>query len=66
MADYWNSLHTGIFLSDTEDKLWEQIRPLCELLHKYVRYRLWQFYSDDTLFPFSGHIPEHVVGKLIN
>ena len=63
LADYWDSMYSGLILSDTAETLWEQIKPLYELLHTYVRHRLRDFYDDEIVLPSTGHIPEHLLGR---
>jgi len=44
------------------DRLWEQVRPLYEALHTYVRGRLRTVYGDAV--PASGPIPVHLLGNM--
>jgi peptidyl-dipeptidase A len=46
-----------------EDRLWEQLRPLYESLHAYVRGQLRKKYGGD-LVPVHGPIPAHLLGNL--
>ena len=46
-----------------EDRLWEQLRPLYESLHAYVRGQLRKKYGED-LVPVHGPIPAHLLGNL--
>ena len=45
------------------DRLWEQVRPLYEELHCYVRAELSQRYGPEVVPP-DGLIPAHVVGNM--
>ncbi len=45
------------------DRLWEQVRPLYESLHAYVRDRLRARYGDDVV-PADGPIPAHLLGNM--
>ena len=45
------------------DRLWEQVRPLYESLHAYVRARLVQQYGADVVDP-DGMIPAHLLGNM--
>ena len=45
------------------DRLWEQVRPLYESLHCYVRGELSEHYGADVV-PESGPIPAHVLGNM--
>ena len=44
------------------DRLWNQLRPLYESLHTYVRGRLHQKYGDAV--PADGPIPAHLLGNI--
>jgi peptidyl-dipeptidase A len=44
------------------DRLWEQVRPLYDALHTYVRGRLRAVYGDAV--PASGPIPAHFLGNM--
>ena len=44
------------------DRLWEQVRPLYNSLHAYMRMRLREKYGD--LVPQNGPIPAHLLGNL--
>ncbi|OQV24979.1 Angiotensin-converting enzyme [Hypsibius exemplaris] len=50
------------FLSDL-DALWNQIRPLYNELHAYVRRRLIQRYPAENIRP-DGPIPAHLLGNM--
>lgn len=45
------------------ERLWEQVRPLYESLHCYVRGRLAKKYGDDKVDP-KGKIPAHLLGNM--
>ena len=45
------------------ERLWQQVRPLYESLHAYVRARLRQKYGSD-LVPEDGPIPAHLLGNM--
>ncbi|MDQ7008153.1 MAG: M2 family metallopeptidase [Acidobacteriota bacterium] len=45
------------------ERLWEQVRPLYEQLHCYVRARLRQHYGS-ALVPEDGPIPAHLLGNM--
>ena len=45
-------------------RLFEQIKPLYEQLHAYVRRRLKSKFHKDHPFPSSGHIPAHLLGNM--
>ena len=45
------------------DRLWEQVRPLYESLHCYVRAKLSEFYGEEVV-PLDGPIPAHLLGNM--
>ncbi|HEV2129540.1 MAG TPA: M2 family metallopeptidase, partial [Longimicrobiaceae bacterium] len=45
------------------ERLWEQMRPLYESLHAYVRARLVERYGPDVVPP-EGMIPAHLLGNM--
>ncbi len=45
------------------DRLWEQVRPLYESLHCYVRARLAQHYGEEQV-PLDQPIPAHLTGNM--
>ncbi len=65
MGDLWRSAYDmppEAFEKDT-DRLWEQVRPLYEELHCYVRAQLRSTYGNDKV-PAHGPIPAHLLGNL--
>jgi peptidyl-dipeptidase A len=50
-------------LAKEADRLWDQLRPLYESLHAYVRGQLRKKYGND-LVPTNGPIPAHLLGNL--
>lgn len=44
------------------DRLWEQVRPLYDSLHAYVRMKLREKYGD--VVPANGPIPAHLLGNI--
>ena len=42
-------------------EIWEQIKPLYQNLHAYIRRQLQTIYPDNH-FPTEGHIPAHILG----
>nr|MDP9146739.1 M2 family metallopeptidase [Acidobacteriota bacterium] len=50
-------------LATEADRLWEQLRPLYESLHAYVRGQLAKKYGS-TLVPAKAPIPAHLLGNL--
>ncbi|XP_053409042.1 angiotensin-converting enzyme-like isoform X1 [Mercenaria mercenaria] len=60
---YWRSVYdTETFQTDIETLL-EQLKPLYQNLHTYVRRKLMTIYGQDK-FPDSGHIPAHILGNM--
>lgn len=47
---------------DQIQALWEQLKPLYEQIHAYVRRRLYEKYGDKVLTK-DGLIPAHLLGK---
>jgi peptidyl-dipeptidase A len=45
------------------DRLWEQVKPLYESLHCYVRAKLSDRYGEEVV-PASGPLPAHVLGNM--
>ena len=45
------------------DRLWDQVRPLYESLHAYVRAKLGEKYGT-ALVPAAGMIPAHLLGNM--
>jgi peptidyl-dipeptidase A len=61
----WRSMYDmppGEFAKEV-DRLWEQLRPLYESLHAYVRGQLRKKYGND-LVAAHGPIPAHLLGNL--
>ena len=61
----WRSMYDmppDQFAKET-DRLWEQLRPLYESLHAYVRGQLAKKYGS-TLVPANAPIPAHLLGNL--
>jgi peptidyl-dipeptidase A len=62
-GEYWRSFYTIDDFEMAMDRLWQQVRPLYEQLHAYVRRRLIEVYGKHAdKFPASGHIPAHLTG----
>jgi peptidyl-dipeptidase A len=45
------------------ERLWQQVKPLYDSLHTYVRMKLQQKYGD-TVVPATGPIPAHLFGNM--
>ncbi len=50
-------------LTKETDRLWEQLRPLYESLHAYVRGQLRKKYGNEIV-PSHGPIPAHLLGNI--
>lgn len=60
----WRSrydMSEAAFAAETE-RLWEQVRPLYEMLHCYTRMKLRQTYGNRV--PETGAIPAHLLGNM--
>jgi peptidyl-dipeptidase A len=65
MGAYWKSKYDmppDAFAAEVE-RLWEQVRPLYEALHAYVRHRLVETYGP-AVVPPDGPIPAHLLGNM--
>ncbi|HUD70484.1 MAG TPA: M2 family metallopeptidase, partial [Dongiaceae bacterium] len=65
MGAYWRSKYDmtpDAFAVDVE-RLWQQVKPLYESLHAYVRWRLAEKYGAGTI-PARGPIPAHLLGNM--
>ncbi|MFZ6675032.1 M2 family metallopeptidase [Undibacterium sp. Xuan67W] len=61
----WRSqydMSSDAFEADTE-RLWQQVKPLYDSLHQYVRLKLRQTYGPDVV-PLTGPIPAHLFGNM--
>ncbi len=65
VGDLWRSKYDmpADEFSREVDRLWEQVRPLYEALHCYVRARLAEVYGTDVVPP-DGPIPAHLLGNM--
>lgn len=65
MGALWRSgydMPPEAFEADVE-RLWQQVRPLYEQLHCYVRAQLRKAYGDEKV-PATGPIPAHLLGNM--
>ncbi len=61
----WRSnydMEPGAFAAEME-RLWQQVKPLYDSLHTYVRAKLRQKYGDAAV-PATGPIPAHLLGNM--
>ncbi|KAK7092762.1 uncharacterized protein [Littorina saxatilis] len=63
MGERWRDTYEDKNFRGELEALLEQLRPLYQQLHTYVRHRLMKQYGDDK-FPKSGHIPAHILGNM--
>ncbi|BFF94124.1 angiotensin-converting enzyme [Drosophila madeirensis] len=62
-GEYWYlAYESGNFRQDM-DIVWEQIRPLYEALHAYVRRKLRDYYGPDRINRIAP-IPSHILGNM--
>ncbi|XP_020810370.1 angiotensin-converting enzyme [Drosophila serrata] len=62
-GEYWYlAYESGNFRQDM-DIVWEQIRPLYESLHSYVRRKLRDYYGPDRINRIAP-IPSHILGNM--
>lgn len=59
---YWRSSYESETLENDVEQLLTQLAPLYKQLHAYVRRKLMEIYGEDR-FPYSGHIPAHLLGE---
>lgn len=63
-ADYWTfPFESPDFRRDAEN-VWQEILPLYELIHAYVRRKLREFYGPDKINK-NAPLPDHVLGNII-
>ncbi|KAI5646414.1 angiotensin-converting enzyme domain-containing protein [Phthorimaea operculella] len=62
-SQYWMFPYESPNLRQEVDEVWEQIKPLYELLHAYVRRRLREAYGPERISR-SAPIPAHVLGDM--
>ena len=64
MGESWRDVYEDGNFREELEALLEQLHPLYQQLHTYVRKRLMDKYGKDH-FPASGHIPAHILGELL-
>ena len=63
-GEYWRSRYEDPEFRTLCENLWNQLQPLYEELHAYVRHMLIQQYpGHEGDFPTEGHIPAHLLGN---
>lgn len=64
-GDMWRFAFEDNDFVQTVDKIWNEIKPLYDLLRDYVRAKLKILYKDD-LKSNDNLIPAHILGKYEN
>lgn len=59
----WRSRYEDANLITKVDELWNEVQPLYNELHKYVRYQLRDLYPDN-MDKKSDLIPVHLLGNM--
>ncbi|XP_041371786.1 uncharacterized protein LOC121385251 [Gigantopelta aegis] len=62
-GEYWRSWYETESFQQDLVSLMDQLKPLYQQLHTYVRKELKKTYGPDK-FPVTGHIPAHILGNL--
>ena len=63
-GEYWRSWYEDDNFESIVGALMEEVKPLYEQLHAYVRNLLLKHYKNKAdRFPSSGHIPAHILGR---
>ena len=65
MGAYWRAKYdmTPEQFAREVERLWQQVKPLYDALHAYVRHRLVQTYGAGVVAP-NGPIPAHLLGNM--
>lgn len=64
MGAYYRSWYEQDDFEEDVKRLFDELSPLYDQLHAYVRRKLRDKYGSDK-FPKAGHIPAHIFGILI-
>ena len=59
---YWRSWYESDDLVEQTERLFEELSPLYDNLHAYVRRKLYKVYGPDYI-DLEGPIPAHLLGK---
>ena len=65
LSDLWFSKYdmpAEDFLDDT-DRVWSEVKPLCDALHCHVRAKLNEHYGDEVISK-TGPLPVHMLGNM--
>jgi peptidyl-dipeptidase A len=61
MGAYYRSWYEQDDFEEDVKRLFDELSPLYDQLHAYVRRKLRTIYGSDK-FPSEGHIPAHIFG----
>lgn len=59
----WRSRYEDEKLIEKVDKLWDEVKPLYDELHKYVFYQMKNLYGN-KINKKSRNIPAHLLGNM--
>lgn len=59
----WRARFEDNMLAQKVDKLWDEVKPLYDELHKYVRYQLRNLHANN-IDKTSEFIPAHLLGNM--
>ena len=62
MGEYYRSWYEQETFEADVRNLFDELAPLYDQLHTYVRRKLKDFYNTEE-FPSTGHIPAHIFGN---
>uniref|UniRef100_T1H067 Angiotensin-converting enzyme n=1 Tax=Megaselia scalaris TaxID=36166 RepID=T1H067_MEGSC len=62
-GEYWYSAFESYNFREDLERVWEEIKPLYEGLHAYVRRKLREYYGPDKINR-NAPIPAHILGDM--
>ena len=64
-GEYWKSWYESDTFEEDLQNLLDELQPLYESLHAYIRNKLTTgvYMEQKHKFPHSGHIPAHLLGE---
>ncbi|XP_044757835.1 angiotensin-converting enzyme-like [Coccinella septempunctata] len=62
-ADYWNFPFESSNLHEELEDVWQEVKPLYEQLHTYVRRRLREYYGSEKISR-QAPLPAHILGNM--
>lgn len=63
MGDMWTYGYETDNFKDEMENLWDQLKPLYEQVHAYIRRKLMEMYGEDRISK-RGPIPAHLLGNM--